>query len=87
VLTSGVGPSLPDAEYRVVRQRPAIGFLSCVLIVGAATLIVLRFAWKPILMAFVLVGVTSPAAMLGVIVGAVILGAAALRSKLNGRQF
>ena len=38
-------------------------------------------------MAFVLVDVTSPAAMLGVIVGAVILGAAALRSKLNGRQF
>jgi hypothetical protein len=38
-------------------------------------------------MAFVLVGVTSPAAMLGVIVGLVILGAAALRERLSGRTF
>jgi hypothetical protein len=33
------------------------------------------------------IGVTSPATMLGVIVGLVILGAAALQAKLSGRQF
>jgi hypothetical protein len=43
-----------------VNGRP-VGFLSCVPIVGGAALIVLRFAWKPILIAFVLIGVTSPA--------------------------
>jgi hypothetical protein len=30
-----------------VRQRPAIGFMSALLIVGVAVAIVLRFAWKP----------------------------------------
>jgi hypothetical protein len=62
-------PEIVDAEYTVVRQRPPIGFLSCVPIVGVAMIFLLRFAWAPILMAFVLVGVTSPSAMLGVIIG------------------
>jgi hypothetical protein len=40
-----------------------------------AAVVLLRFAWAPIAMAFVLVGVTSPGATLGVVVLAVILGA------------
>jgi hypothetical protein len=35
----------------------------------------------------VLLGVTDPATMLDLIVGAVILGAAALRGRWNGRPF
>ena len=52
-----------------------------------AAVVLLRFAWAPIAMAFVLVGVTSPGATLGVVVLAVILGAAALHAKLSGRPF
>ena len=64
------------------------GRLSCVLIVGVAAPIVLRFAWKPILIAFVLIGVTSPAAiMLGAIAGLTILGAASLHARFSGRPF
>jgi hypothetical protein len=37
-------------------------------------------------MAAVLLGVTSPAAIVGVIVGLVILRAAALRERLSGRR-
>jgi hypothetical protein len=49
-----------------------------------AALIVLRFAWKPIVMGFVLVGVTSSATALAVILGVVIVGAASLQAKLSG---
>jgi hypothetical protein len=45
---------------------------------------VLRVAYEPTLMAFVLVRVTSSAA---VVIAAVIIGAAALQAKLNGRPF
>jgi hypothetical protein len=39
-----------DAEYSVVRRQRTLGFLSCcVLIAGVALLVVLHFAWKPIL--------------------------------------
>jgi hypothetical protein len=76
-----------DAEYRVVRQRPAIGYLSCVLIIGVATVFLLRFAWPALVMAFVLVGVTSPGTMVAVVIGAVIVAAAALRERLSGRPF
>ena len=54
---------------------------------AVAAVVLLRFAWAPIAMAFVLVGVTSPGATLGVVVLAVILGAAALHAKLSGRPF
>jgi zinc transporter ZupT len=56
-------------------------------IVGIAALIVLRFAWAPMVMAFVLAGVTSPTTMLGAIIGLAILMAASLHAKLNGRPF
>jgi hypothetical protein len=47
----------------------------------------LRFAWAPMVMAFVLAGVTSPTTMLGAIIGLAILMAASLHAKLNGRPF
>jgi len=71
----------------VVRRWPALGFMSRIFIVGVAMAVILRFAWKPMLMALVLVGITSPAAMLGVIVGLVIVGAAALHARFAGRPF
>ena len=40
-------PEIIDAEYTVVRQRPALSFGWCVFIVTVAAIIVLRFAWKP----------------------------------------
>jgi hypothetical protein len=49
--------------------------------------VVLRYAWPGVLMPFALLGVTTPSAMLRVIVGLTILGAAALRAKLSGRLF
>jgi len=80
------GDTREDAEYRVVCQRPSLSFGGwCILIVAVATVILLRFMWPAVLMAFVLVGVTSPSAMLGVIGVLVILGAASLHAKLNGR--
>ena len=57
------------------------------MIVTVAAIIVLRFFWPAVIMGFVLVGVTEPSTMLGLIVGAVILGAVALRERLSGRQF
>lgn len=54
---------------RPFRHRPPLGFLSCPLIVGVAAAIIIRFAWAPILMAFVLVGVTSVGTMVAVIGG------------------
>jgi hypothetical protein len=48
---------------------------------------VLRFFWPAVLMAFVLVGVTSPSVMAGLIGVLVILGAASLHARLSGRQF
>jgi hypothetical protein len=62
VLTTGVGLSrrkIIDGEFTVVstrRQRPSIGFLSCLLIVGVAIAVLIRFAWAPLLMAFILIG-------------------------------
>jgi hypothetical protein len=41
-----------------------------------AAALLIRFAWPALLMAFVLVGVTSPARMVGVVVGLVVVGAA-----------
>jgi hypothetical protein len=76
-----------DAEYTVAHQRPAIGYGWCLLIVSVAMIFLLRFAWAPLLMAFVLVDVTSPATMLGVIVGFTTLLAACLQAKLNGKPF
>jgi hypothetical protein len=51
-------------------------------IVSTAAIIVLRFFWPGMVVAFALLGVTSPSAVLGVIVGIVILSAAWLHAKL-----
>jgi hypothetical protein len=79
-------PEIIDADYRVIRQRPAVGFGSCVFIIAVAAIIVMRFFW-PAVMLFAMLGVTSISAMLGVLAGLLIFGAAALHAKLNGRQF
>jgi hypothetical protein len=71
----------------IVRRWPALGFMSCLLITGVTMIFLLRFFWPAVLMAFVLLGVTSPATMLGVILVLVIVGAAALRERLSGRPW
>jgi hypothetical protein len=68
------------------RQRRPIGFGWSLIIIAIAALVLLRFAWAPILMAFILLGIDSPSQMLGVIVGLVILLAAALRRSLLARR-
>jgi hypothetical protein len=47
--------------------------------------VIIRFAWAPILMGFVLLGVTEPSTMLAVVIGCIILGAPSLHAKLNRR--
>ena len=46
---------------------------------------IIRVAWAPILMAFVLLGVTSVGTMAAIIIGAIVLVAAALRERLARR--
>ena len=83
----GRRPEIIDAEYRVIRQRPALGFMSCVMIVTVAAIFLLRFAWPAVIMLFAFSGVPSPAVMLGVVVGLIILGAAWLQAKVSRRPF
>ena len=61
--------------------------MTCLLISTVAMIVFLWFAWAPVLMLFVLVGLTSVSGMAGVLLGFVILGAAALHSRLNGKSF
>jgi hypothetical protein len=79
---------LEHTDYRM-ESRPAARESSPVAASRAAVaaVVLLQFAWAPIAMAFVLIGVTSPGATPGVVVLAVILGAAALHAKLSGRPF
>jgi hypothetical protein len=56
-------------------------------VLSGTVILLLRFFWPAILMLFVFAGIASPAAMLGVIIGLTILGAAALRERLSGRTF
>jgi hypothetical protein len=79
-------PEIIDAEYRIIRPRP-IGYLSCFVITFAAMAMAIFFLWRPLLMAFVLLGVTSPSVMLAMLLAVVIIGAAALQAKASGRQF
>jgi hypothetical protein len=74
-------------EARVIARRPPVGFLSCVMITAVAMVVVMIFTWRAWLMLFVLVGVTSVSTMLAVLIGAVILGAAWLHTRLSGRPF
>ena len=83
-------PEIIDVEYRVVstvRRRPAIGFMSCLLITGVAMAVLLRFFWPAVLMLFVFAGGTSPSEMIGAIGVLVIVAAAALRERSAGRRF
>jgi hypothetical protein len=82
----------PTIEYTRVRrgvyaprrqQRP-IGFLGSLMIVTVAAVMVLRFAWAPLLMLAVLFGIDSPSRMLGAFVGLLVLGAVVLRERLSG---
>ena len=70
--------------YSPVRRRP-ISFLSCVMTVGVATLVLGFFTWRALLMAAVLVGVTEPGTMAGAIIALIFLVAASLDAKLNRR--
>jgi hypothetical protein len=56
--------------------------MSYIFIVSVAGIIVMRFAWTAVIMLFCVQAITSPAAMLGVIIGLVIVGAAALQERL-----
>jgi hypothetical protein len=56
-------------------------------IVTIAALVLLRFAWVPILMLFIFAGVTEPRDMAAVVIGGVVLVGAWLHAKLNGRRF
>jgi hypothetical protein len=69
------------------RLRRPVGYLPCFIIVFAAMVVALRFFWPGVLMAFVLLGVTSPAVMLAVLVTVVIIGAAALQARFSRRPF
>ena len=80
-------PEIIEATYREVRQRRPIGFLSCLMIVTVAAIIALRFFWPAFIMLFAMLGITSVSGMVGVLVLAVILSAAALHVKLSGRPF
>lgn len=61
--------------------------MSCLLITGVAALVILRFAWAPLLMAFVLCGVESPSVMVGAIAAIVLVSAIALRERMAGRPW
>jgi hypothetical protein len=80
-------PEIIDAEYRVVRQRPPVGFLSCLLIVGVAAVVLLRFFWPAGIMLFAFAGVTAPSTMAAAIIGLVLVCAIALRERIAGRPF
>jgi hypothetical protein len=69
---------------KFARRRP-IGFGWCLLLGTVAAIILLRFFWPAAIMLFAFAGVTDPSTMLGLIVGVVILGAAALWERWNGR--
>jgi hypothetical protein len=73
--------------YSPRRQRRPLGYISAFIVVAGLAVIVLMFAWRAVLMGFVLVGVTAPSTAAAVIVVLVILGAAALRERLSGRPF
>jgi hypothetical protein len=79
-------PEIIDVEYRVIRQRP-VSFVSCLVIGFSVMAVAVSFLWRPLLMAFVLLGVTSPAMMFAVLLAVVIIGAAALQAKASGRPF
>jgi hypothetical protein len=77
-------PSFASGRY-VKGQH--FGFGWSLFIVAVAAPVLLRYAWAPLLMLAVLIGIKTPGDMLGVLVGLVILGAAALRERLAGRRF
>jgi hypothetical protein len=56
--------------------------LTCLVQSAFAVVLLLRFAWPALLMGAVLLGITSPGEMLGVVIGVIVLGAAALRERL-----
>jgi hypothetical protein len=57
------------------------------MIVTVAAIILLRFFWPAVLMLFIFAGVDQPGTMAAVIIGLVIILAAALRERLAGRPW
>jgi hypothetical protein len=61
--------------------------MSCLIVVTAAMAALIMFAWPALLMGAVLCGVTDVKTMAAIIIGAIVLGAVALRERLSGRRF
>jgi hypothetical protein len=83
-------PEVIDGEYTVVgqrRYRSPVAFGWCLAIVIVVMAVVLRFFWSGLLMAAILIGVTSPGQMLALLIGLAIIGAAWLHARLAGRPF
>jgi hypothetical protein len=57
------------------------------LIVAVAMALVLRFAWAPLLMAAVLLGLKSPSEMFAMLVVLAVVAAAMLHLRLSGKPF
>jgi hypothetical protein len=76
-------PEIIDATYYEVRRRRPVGFGTSLLIVTVAAVIVLRFAWAPLLMGAVLLGIETPRDMAAMVIGIIILAA----KRLAGRRF
>jgi hypothetical protein len=82
-------PRNQNVEYRVVNERrpqSPIGLGTCLLITTVMAIVLLRFAWAPLLMGAVLLGVETPGEMVAALIGFIILAAVALRDRLNGRR-
>jgi hypothetical protein len=54
------------------------------MIVTVAVLVLLRFAWAPLLMGAVLLGIETPKDMAAMVIAIVVLAAIALRERLSG---
>ena len=72
--------------YAPRRQRRPIGFGTSLMIVTVAAIVVLRFAWAPLLMGAVLLGVTEPRDMAAMVIAIIVLAAIALRERLAERR-
>ena len=67
-------PEILEATYHEVRRRRPIGFG----FVAIAALVLLRFAWAPLLMGAVLLGIETPRDMAAMVIAIVVLAAIAL---------
>jgi hypothetical protein len=80
-------PEIIEATNHEVRRRRPIGFGWSIFIVAIAALVLLRFAWAPLLMGAVLLGIETPRDMAAMVIAIVVLAAIALRGRLAERRF